>query len=89
MGFESKTLKKLHSFFVAAEAACSRGDFPVTAEDARLTVVPGFATAAVPTLLAAAVPVLLNTARGAAQPLMQVSDRAEHKKTNALSTTLF
>ena len=80
-------LKKLHSFFVAAEAACSKGDFPVAAEEARLTVVPGLATAAVPMLLAAAVPELLNIARGAAQPLMQASEMTEQKKTNALSTT--
>ena len=62
-------LKKLHSFLVAAEAACSKGDFPVAAVDARLTAVPGLATAAVPTLLAAAVPVLLRAAKGAAQPV--------------------
>ena len=67
MGFESMTLKKLHSFLVAAEAACSRGDFPVAAVEARLAVVPGLATAAVPTVLAAAVPLLLITASGAAQ----------------------
>ena len=83
------TLKKLHSFLVAAEAACSKGDFPVAAVEARLTAVPGLAAAAVPMLLAAAVPELLNTARGAAQPLMQASEIAEHKKPNALSTTKY
>lgn len=87
MGFESKTLKKLHSFLVAAEATCSKGDFPVVAEEARLTAVPGLATAAAPTLLAAAVPVLLNTASGAAQPLIQQSEMAEHKKTAPLKPT--
>lgn len=67
MGFESITLKKLHSFFVAAEAACSKGDFPVAAVEARLAAVPGLATAAVPTVLAAAEPELLSAANGAAQ----------------------
>jgi len=66
IGFEPSTLKKLHSFLVAAEAACSRGDLPVATVEARLAAVPGFATAAVPTELAAAVPVLLSTANGAA-----------------------
>ena len=89
MGLESMMLKKLHSFLVAAEATCSKGDFPVAAEEARLTVVPGLATAAVPTVLAAAVPELLNTARGAAQPFIQATEMAEHKKTNALSTAKY
>jgi hypothetical protein len=79
IGFEPITLKKLHSFLVAAEAACSSGDLPVAAVEARLAAVPGLATAAAPTLLAAAVPELLNTARGAAQPLIQISERTEHK----------
>jgi len=72
IGFKSITLKKLHSFLVAAEAACSRGDLPVAAVDARLVAVTGLATAAVvaavPTELAAAVPELLNAKSGAAQP---------------------
>ena len=72
MGFESIILKKLHSFLVAAEAACSKGDFPVVAEEAKLTVVAGLATAIAPTLLAAAVPELLNATSGAAQPLIKV-----------------
>ena len=41
MGFESTTLKKLHSFLVAAEAACSSGDLPVATEVATLAVVMG------------------------------------------------
>ena len=72
IGFESITLKKLHSFLVAAEAACSKGDLPVAAVEARLVAVTGLATAAVaaavPAVLAAAVPVLLNATNGAAQP---------------------
>ena len=67
IGFESITLKKLHSFLVAAEAACSKGDFPVVAVEARLTAVLGLATAAVPAALAAAEPELLSIANGAAQ----------------------
>jgi hypothetical protein len=41
MGLDSRGFKKLHSFLVAAEAMCSKGDFPVAAEDARLAVVTG------------------------------------------------
>ncbi len=67
MGLESMTLKKLHSFLVTAEAACSSGDFPVVAVDARLAAVLGLATTAVPTVLAAAEPLLLKNASGAAQ----------------------
>ena len=57
---------------MAAEAACSRGDLPVVAVEARLVAVIGFATAAVvivvPAELAAAVLVVPNAAKGAAQP---------------------
>ncbi len=67
IGLESITLKKLHSFLVAAEAACSRGDFPVAAVEAKLAAVLGLAIAAVLAVLAAAVPLLLRTASGAAQ----------------------
>lgn len=77
IGFESITLRKLHSFLVAAEAACSKGDFPVVAVEARLAAVPGLATAAAPTLLAAEVPVLLNTANGAAHELSSMSAQNE------------
>ncbi|WP_215346584.1 hypothetical protein [Polynucleobacter sp. MWH-Aus1W21] len=69
MGLKSMTLKKLHSFLVAAEATCSKGDLPVAAVEARLAAVLGFATAAVPAALAAVVLPLLSTARGAAQAL--------------------
>jgi len=69
MGFESITLKKLHSFLVAADATCSRGDLPVATVDARLAAVPGLATAAAPTVPAAAEPELLSAANGAAQAL--------------------
>ena len=69
IGFESITLKKLHSFLVAADTACSKGDLPVATVDARLAAVLGLAIAAVPTVLAAAVPELLSATNGAAQAL--------------------
>lgn len=73
IGFDPTTLKKLHSFLVAAEAACSKGDFPVVAVEATLAAVIGLATAAVvtvvPTELAAAVPELPSAASGATHPV--------------------
>ena len=54
---------------MAAEAACSKGDFPVVALEAMLMDVAGLATATAPTLLAAAVLELLNAANGAAHPV--------------------
>ncbi len=57
---------------MAADAACSSGDLPVTAEEAKLAAVLGLATAtvttAVPAELAAAVPELPSAARGAKHP---------------------
>ena len=56
---------------MAAEAACSKGDFPVAAVETMLVAVIGLATAAVvaavPTELAAAVPDAPRAARGATQ----------------------
>ena len=79
IGFEPTTLKKLHSFLVAAEAACSKGDLPVVAVDVRLAAVIGLATAAevaaVPTELAAAVPVPPRAANGATQPVSSKRER--------------
>jgi hypothetical protein len=49
IGCPESGLKKLHSFLVAAEAACSRGDLPVATVDATLAAVAGLATAAVAT----------------------------------------
>jgi hypothetical protein len=83
IGLESTKLKKLHSFLVAAEAICSKGDFPVAAEDARLAAVPGLATAAAPILLAAAVLELPIAANGAAQPLIRKMDDIEAEKATA------
>lgn len=73
IGFEFTILKKLHSFLVAAEAACSSGDLPVVAVEATLAAVIGLATAAVatvvPAVLATAVPELPRAANGAIQPV--------------------
>ena len=69
--FGLTTFKKLHSFLVAADAACSKGDLPVAAVETMLVAVIGLATAAVvaavPTELAAAVPELPSAASGAIQ----------------------
>ena len=71
-GFGPNRFKKLHSFLVASEAACSSGDLPVVTVEATLTAVLGLATATVatvpPTALAAPVPVLPMAAKGRAQP---------------------
>jgi len=71
MGFGPTTLIKLHSFLVAADAACSKGDLPVVAVETMLVAVIGLATATVvavvPTELAAAVPEAPSAASGAAQ----------------------
>jgi hypothetical protein len=71
-GLGPNRFKKLHSFLVASEAACSKGDFPVVTVEATLTAVLGLATAAVaavpPTALAALVPALPMAANGRAQP---------------------
>ena len=72
IGLDDSGLKKLHSFLVAAEAACSKGDFPVVTVEATLTAVLGFAIAAVatalPVALAVAVLALPMAANGRAQP---------------------
>lgn len=57
---------------MAAEVACSRGDFPVAAVVAKLAAVAGYAAAAEPTAvpaeLTAAVPLVPRAAIGAKQP---------------------
>ncbi len=72
IGLAKSGLKKLQSFLVAAEAACSIGDLPVAAVDAKLVAVTGLATAAVatalPAELAAAEPEAPTAAIGAMQP---------------------
>lgn len=73
IGFKTTAFRKLQSCLVAAEAACSSGDFPVVTVETALTAVLGLATATVtaelPTELAAAVEVAPNAASGAAQPV--------------------
>jgi hypothetical protein len=73
IGLDPRAFRKLQSFLVAADAACSKGDFPVVAVDTRLTAVEGSAIAAVaaaePADLAAAVEELPRAIKGAAQPL--------------------
>jgi len=72
IGLAESGLKKLHSFLVAAETACSKGDLPVAAVDAKLVAVIGLAAAAVatapPAELAAAELNAPIAAIGAAQP---------------------
>mgnify|MGYP006933467356 CR=1 FL=1 len=76
IGLDERGLKKLHSFLVAAEAACSSGDLPVVAVEAMLVAVIGLATAAeaavVPTVLPAATLVVPSAAMGAAHPCIRV-----------------
>lgn len=73
MGLGPKALRKLQSCLVAADAACSKGDFPVVAVETALAAVEGFATAtetaAVPAELATLVAELPSAKRGAAQPV--------------------
>ena len=85
MGLAESALIKLQSFLVAADVACSRGDLPVVAEEARLVAVTGFATAAVatvvPAVLAAAVPEAPKAARGATQPCKQIRLKTRKRPT--------
>ena len=72
IGLNERGLKKLHSFLVAAEAACSKGDLPVATVDAKLVAVIGLAAAAdataPPAELAAAELEAPIAAMGATQP---------------------
>lgn len=73
MGLGPRALRKLQSCLVAAEAACSKGDFPVVAVETALAAVEGLATAtetaAVPAELATLVAEPPRAKRGAAQPV--------------------
>lgn len=73
MGFGPKAFRKLQSCLVAAEAACSKGDFPVVTVEIALAAVEGLAaatdTAAVPAELAALVAEPPRANNGAAQPV--------------------
>jgi hypothetical protein len=83
IGLGPSTLKKLQSCLVAAEAACSSGDLPVAAVEARLAAVAGLATAAEATVVpadpAAVVAEPPRAMRGAAQPV-KLKQRAEPPK---------
>jgi hypothetical protein len=83
IGFGPKAFRKLQSCLVAAEAACSRGDFPVVTVEIALAVVEGLATAtdtaAVPAELATLVAELPKATKGAAQPV-KLRQRALHPK---------
>ena len=74
MGLGPRALRKLQSCLVAAEAACSKGDFPVVAVETALAAVEGLATAtetaAVPAELATLVAEPPRAKRGAAQPVI-------------------
>ena len=89
IGLDERGLKKLHSFLVAAEAACSRGDLPVAAVVARLVAVTGFATAAVatapPAELAAAELEAPTAAIGAIQACKPRLQKIGSKKTQQLN----
>ena len=73
IGFGPKAFRKLQSCLVAAEAACSKGDFPVVAVEIALAAVEGFATATdtavVPAELATLVAELPKTSKGAVHPI--------------------
>jgi hypothetical protein len=73
IGFGPKAFRKLQSCLVAAEAACSKGDFPVVAVESALAAVEGLAaateTAAVPTEPAAVLAEDPKASSGAAQPI--------------------
>lgn len=86
IGLGPRALRKLQSCLVAAEAACSKGDFPVVAVEIALAAVEGLAaatdTAALPAELAAVVAAELPSAnKGAAHPvkLMQSALRPKIK----------
>ena len=74
IGLGPRALRKLQSCLVAAEAACSKGDFPVVAVETALAAVEGLATAtetaAVPAELATLVAEPPRAKRGAAQPVI-------------------
>jgi hypothetical protein len=73
IGFGPKAFKKLQSCLVAAEAACSRGDFPVAAVEMALAAVEGLATATEAAVvlaeLATVTPALPSAAKAAAHPV--------------------
>ena len=93
IGFGPKAFKKLQSCLVAAEAACSRGDFPVVAVEIALAAVEGLATAtdtaAVPAELATVVAELPKAIKGAAHPVKLRQRVLRPKKKKAGQTKKF
>ena len=92
MTCEPIRLNRLHSFLVAADAACSSGDLPAVTVDATLAAVTGLATAAVamlvPAVLDAAVPEVPIAARGAMQALRNILAKIALTKRPALVARL-
>jgi hypothetical protein len=84
IGLDERGLKKLHSFLVAAEAACSKGDLPVATVDAKLVAVIGLAAAAdataPPAELAAAELDAPIAAMGATQPCIPKQTINRHRQ---------
>ena len=93
MGFGPKAFRKLQSCLVAAEAACSKGDFPVVAVEIALAAVEGLATAtdtaAVPAELATLVAELPKASNGAAHPVKLRQRALRLKKKKAGQTEKF
>ena len=89
MGFGPRAFRKLQSCLVAAEAACSKGDLPVAAVDAKLVAVIGLAAAAVaavvPAELATAVPLAPIAAIGATHPCRSSKPINENTKAQRLA----
>jgi hypothetical protein len=75
IGFGPKAFRKLQSCFVAADAACSKGDLPVVTVEMALAAVEGLATAivaaALPAEPAAVVAELPMARKGTAQPVFR------------------
>ena len=93
MGLGPKAFRKLQSCLVAAEAACSRGDFPVVTVEIALAAVEGLATAtdtaAVPAELATLVAELPKAIKGAAHPVKLRQRALRPKKKKAGQTKKF
>ena len=93
IGLGPKAFKKLQSCLVAAETACSRGDFPVVAVEIALAAVEGLATAtdaaAVPAELATLVAELPKAIKSAAHPVKLRQRVIRLKKKKAGQTEKF
>lgn len=93
IGFGPRAFRKLQSCLVAAEAACSSGDFPVVTVEIALAAVEGLATAtdtaAVPAELATVVAELPKAIKGAAHPVKLRQRVLRPKKKKAGQTKKF